>query len=84
MTPSPAPVMEPVEPIIKLLSVGIAFFAVCLFLSEVFFKDDSQLFQVFAQLLSGFGGAFLMRVTGKKNGPVAGNAQPPAAVEEHA
>jgi hypothetical protein len=44
---------------LKLLFVSTFLLLVALFVSESFFKDDSQLFQVIATLLSGFSGILL-------------------------
>ncbi|HKS75107.1 MAG TPA: hypothetical protein VJQ82_18005 [Terriglobales bacterium] len=54
--------MHRFEPVLLLLSGLVIFFTACLFASEHFFKDDGQMFQVVSNLLSGFGGALLMRV----------------------
>lgn len=50
------------DPITVLLFYGIWLAVLVLIAGEVFFKDDSQLFQVVAGLLTGFLGAFLGRV----------------------
>ena len=54
----------PVDHTLLLIMGGTIFFAVMLLVSEIFFMADSQLFQVFAGLLTGFGGAFLAKVKG--------------------
>lgn len=59
---------EPIEPILKLLVVVIFVFIVTLFVAEIWFKDDSQLFQVIANILSGVTGAFLARIKPGKSG----------------
>lgn len=46
----------------KLLCGLMLFFAATLFAAEKYFKDDSQLFQVIAQLLTGFSASFLTRI----------------------
>lgn len=51
-----------VEPIVYLLFIGMALFAVALVLVKLLFPQDGQMFQVFAGLLSGFSGAFFMRI----------------------
>lgn len=51
-----------VEPILYLLFLGIVIFAVMLFAADFVFKDDGQVFQVIAGLLTAFSGAFFMRV----------------------
>ena len=51
-----------VEPVLLLLFGGIVFFTLMLFVSERFFPMDGQIFQVISGLLTGFGGAFMMRV----------------------
>lgn len=51
----------------RLLILGsLIFFTLLLFVSEIYFKDDSQFFQVIANLVSGFGGAFLKDLMGSK------------------
>jgi len=53
-----------------LLYMGIWGSVLALIFVEFFFKDDSQLFQVIASVLTGFLGAFLGRV--KPEGPPPG------------
>jgi hypothetical protein len=53
---------EKVEPVVLLLFLGMVIFAGLLFVSEKFFPSDGQFFQVIAGLLTGFSGAFFMRV----------------------
>ena len=57
------------EPVLLLLATMIVFFTVLLFVSARWFPNDGQTFQAIASLLSGFSGAFLMRVkpVGKKD-----------------
>lgn len=50
------------EPIVLLLFVGMIFFTGMLFACEHFFQNDGQMFQVVASLLTGFSGAFFMRI----------------------
>jgi hypothetical protein len=59
------PDKQRLEPVELLLMGGIVFFTICLFISERFFPSDGQIFQVVSGLLTGFGGAFLMRVKPK-------------------
>jgi hypothetical protein len=47
------------DPVLKLLLIGILFFTAALFYCEHRFPNDGQIFQVIAGLLTGFGGAFL-------------------------
>jgi hypothetical protein len=51
-----------VEPVVVLLFLGMVFFTFMLFASEKWFPSDGQMFQVVAGLLSGFSGAFFMRI----------------------
>lgn len=53
------------EPVIALLFVGMIFFTAMLFAAEKWFPNDGQMFQVVAGLLTGFSGAFFMRVKPK-------------------
>lgn len=54
--------MPKIEPVLVLLSVLVLVFTGCLFASEHWFPMDGQIFQVISGLLTGFGGALLMRV----------------------
>jgi hypothetical protein len=56
------PKVEPVEPIIWLLSGMILVLLIALFVDEIFFSSDGQIFQVIAGLVSGVTGAFLARI----------------------
>lgn len=56
---------EKLEPIIWLLFVGIFLLLGILIGVEVAWKDDGQMFQVIAGLLSAFSGAFFMRIKPK-------------------
>jgi hypothetical protein len=51
-----------VEPVLLLIFLGILVFLGALFAAETFFPMDGAMFQAVASLLSGFAGAFLMRV----------------------
>ncbi len=51
-----------VEAIVYLLFAGMVFFTAMLFVCEHFFPNDGQIFQVIAGILSGFTGAFFMRI----------------------
>ena len=53
---------EPIEPIMYMLFGGMVFFTAILIGIEVWFKDDGQVFQVVAGLLTGFSGAFFGRL----------------------
>lgn len=57
------------EPVVRLLFIGMVIFAALLFVSEKFFPMDGQMFQVIAGLLTGFSGAFFMRVKPKNESP---------------
>lgn len=54
--------MQRIEPVLYLLALLVLVFTACLFISERFYPNDGQIFQVVSNLLSGFGGALLMRV----------------------
>ena len=54
--------MPKIEPVLYLLTFLVLVFTCSLFASEHFFPNDGQIFQVVSNLLSGFGGALLMRV----------------------
>ena len=54
------------EPVVLLLFIGMVFFCGVLIFCEHFFPMDGQIFQVIAGLLSGFSGAFFMRVKPQK------------------
>lgn len=51
-----------VEPVLKLLAATMVFFTVVLIGVEYFFKEDAQVFQVIASILTGVVGAFLGRI----------------------
>ena len=51
-----------IDPVLLLLMGGITFFSMIVLFVEWKFNSDGQVFQVFSNLLSGFGGALLMRV----------------------
>lgn len=65
---------EKLEPILSLLFVCMVFFTGVLFAAEVWFKDDSQLFQVVAGILTGITGAFLARIKPAKGEAAQVNA----------
>jgi hypothetical protein len=50
------------EPVLVLLVACMIFFTGILFASEIWFNNDSQLFQVVAGILTGITGAFLGRI----------------------
>lgn len=53
----------------RVLILGaLIFFTLLLFVSEIWFKDDSQFFQVLAGLVANFSGAFLKDLMGSKDG----------------
>lgn len=54
--------MKDLDPVLKLLTGLIVFFAVVVILLAKFLSDDGQTFQVMGNVLSGFVGALLMRV----------------------
>lgn len=58
--------MTKLDPVLRLLTSLVIAFALLLFVSEHFFPMDGQIFQVMSNLLSGFGGALLMRVKPSK------------------
>ena len=55
------------------LFIGVIFFTVCLFVTEKYFTNDGQMFQVIANLLSGFAGAMLMGIRKELGLPENGN-----------
>lgn len=57
---------EALDRVLILLFIGIVFFTGVLFAAELWFKDDSQLFQVVAGVLTGFTGAFFGRMKPRK------------------
>lgn len=63
------PDKDKVEPVIILLFIGMIFFTGMLFCAEKWFPADGQMFQVVAGLLTGFSGAFFMRVKPKQETP---------------
>lgn len=63
------PDKDKVEPVIVLLFCGMVFFTGMLFAAEKWFQNDGQMFQVVAGLLTGFSGAFFMRVKPKNEPP---------------
>ncbi len=84
MSPAPASAPEPahekIEPILKLLFIGMVVFLGALFACEILFKDDGQIFQVVAGLLAGFSGAFFGRINPKRaNGATTVSTEPPRA-----
>jgi hypothetical protein len=54
--------MSKIDPILKLLFIGIVFFTLVLFAAEKWFTNDGQIFQVVSGLLTGFSGAFFMGI----------------------
>jgi hypothetical protein len=56
-----------IEPVVLLLFTGMLVFTVVVMACEKFYPMDGQLFQVFAGLLTGFSGAFFMRVKPKNS-----------------
>lgn len=66
---------DPVEPTLYLLFYGMIFFAGVLIGVEYFFKEDGQMFQVIAGILTGFTGAFFGRMKpGEKRGSSVDNS----------
>lgn len=53
---------DKLEPVVLLLLIGIIFFTGMILVCEKWYPMDGQLFQVMASLLSGFSGAFFMRI----------------------
>ncbi len=60
---------EKIEPVLKLLVGCLVFSVLALFASEIWFKEDSQLFQVLAGLVTGFGASLLTRVKPNRSEP---------------
>ena len=63
------PIKEKLDPTLYLLVGLVAFFTVIVIYCEHIFPKDGQVFQVFAGMLTGFGGALLLRVKPRGNGP---------------
>lgn len=61
---------------IILLFVGLMFFAGVLLITEFFFKDDAQIFQVIAGILTGFASALFALLTKKEPGQPPANQAP--------
>lgn len=72
---------ENVEPVMYLLALLILFFTAVLIGVEYFFRDDAQVFQVVATVLTGFTGAFLGRI---KPANQNGNGKPLSTVPPEA
>ena len=53
---------EKVDPVLYLLFIGMVFFTAVLIGVEYFFKDDGQVFQVVAGILTGFAGSFFTKL----------------------
>jgi len=66
---------QKLDQVLLLLLAGIVFFTLAVFAAEHWYPMDGQLFQVMSNLLSGFGGALLMRI--KPKDPVKDD--PPAS-----
>jgi cytochrome c biogenesis protein CcdA len=73
-----------IEPVLLLLATMIVFFTVLLLGSAHYFPNDGQTFQVISGLLTGFSGAFLMRVkpTSKKDDDIAAGGSVTSVVQE--
>ena len=56
-----------IEPVVLLLTILLIFFTGTLFLAEWWFKADGQFYQTIAGLVTGIGGALLLRITGHTN-----------------
>lgn len=54
--------MPKLEPVLRLLTFLVVFFTLDLFIAVKFFPQNATLFQAFYGLLTGFGGAMLLRV----------------------
>ncbi len=57
------------EPVVRLLFIGICVCIFALFVDAKFFPNDGQMFQVVAGLMTAFSGAFFMRVNPKDSRP---------------
>ena len=73
----PTPMCERVDYVTVMLFLGIVFFAGAMVLVDQVFKDDGQIFQVFAGLVTAFSGGFFTRI---KSSPTP--AQPQDKVKE--
>lgn len=51
-----------IEPILILLLGGVVFFTLLMIGTNFFFPNDGQVFTTISNLISGFSGAFFMRV----------------------
>ena len=69
---------EKIEPILYLLSALIVLFTSVLIGVEWAFKDDAQVFQVVASILSGLAGAFMARIKPANQNSAPLPAQPSA------
>jgi uncharacterized membrane protein YjjP (DUF1212 family) len=65
--------LDELDRVLLLLFLGIMVFTAMLFVCDMWFMSDSQLFQVIASVLTGFTGAFFGRME-PKDGNSAGNA----------
>lgn len=68
-----------IEPIVLLLFIGMLVWSALLFVCQQYYSDDGQIFQVISGLLTGFSGAFFMRI--KPRGVDIENLRPPSEVE---
>ena len=66
------------EPIDMLLFIGMMVFSVIIFVCNVMFPMDGQIFQVYSGILGGFAGAFFARLKDSKHPP----EEKPAASEQ--
>jgi hypothetical protein len=72
---------EPVDRVLLLLFLGVIIFTGILFAAEVWFMQDSQMFQVVAGILTGFTGAFFGRMKpGKQDTQTASVPAAPVTV----
>lgn len=74
------------DPIDKLLFIGMMVFSVIIFVCNVLFPMDGQIFQVYSGVLGAFSGAFFARLKDSKAnippGDKASESSPPAEPEK--
>jgi hypothetical protein len=72
--------MKRLDPVLILLFVCMIFFTGVLFSAEIWFNNDSQIFQVVAGILTGIVGAFLGRIKPEKGDPTVVQSGPDASI----
>ena len=72
------------EPIDMLLFIGMMVFSVIIFVCNVMFPMDGQIFQVYSGVLGGFTGAFFARLKDSKVAPPPTDDQKPTSAPQPA